>query len=450
MFAIHLEHRSLILTYAAFLLRYNFANYLMEENIQESRFPSGLTILTDHMPAVRSVTLGFFYRVGSRHEPLELNGISHFIEHTVFKGTAKRTALEIAIEQDRLGGNLDAFTTHEETGFAIKVIDDQIEHAFDLIADMLTNPAFDEKELESEQRVIIEEMKMVEDSPEDHLGEIFNEAFFPDHPLGLNIAGSPETVKTFSGEQTRTYHAQIFNASNLVISAAGNVDHKHIVQLAREHFATSDSTTIPSSPAPIPASPILIKQNASLEQAHLLIATPFISARDERRYAADLLANIIGGGTSSRLWQKVREERGLAYSVGASAAMYSDCGVFSVFAGSSPEQTEEVVDISLDELREIVKNGVFETELDLAKQQARASILLSLEDSAVRAATLAQSEITHGRQIPIEETLAKIDAVKLEELQTLARDYFKTELVAFVALGDLNGLKIDRETLFLE
>jgi predicted Zn-dependent peptidase len=316
---------------------------------------------------------------------------------------------------------------------------------------MLTNPEFDEKELESEQRVIIEEMKMVEDSPEDYLGEIFSEAFFPNHPLGLNIAGSPKTVKTFGRERTRTYHEQVFNASNLVISAAGNIEHEHIVELAQDRFANSDSAIIPrSSAAPMPASPILIKQNPNLEQAHLLIATPFISARDDRRYTADLLANIIGGGTSSRLWQKIREERGLAYSVGASAAMYSDCGVFSIFAGSSPEQTEEVVDISIKELREIVKHGVFETELELAKQQARASILLSLEDSAARAATLAQSEITHGRQIPVEETLAKIEAVKLDELQTLAREYFRTELVAFAALGDLNGLKIDRETLLLE
>jgi len=163
----------------------------VKENITETRFDNGLTILTDGMPGVRSATLGFFFRVGSRHEPVELNGISHFIEHTVFKGTAKRSALDIAIEQDRLGGNLDAFTTHEETGFAIKVIDDQLPQAFDLIADMLTAPRFDAADLESEQRVIIEEMKMVEDSPEEFLGEIFSEAYFPGHPLGMSIAGTP-------------------------------------------------------------------------------------------------------------------------------------------------------------------------------------------------------------------------------------------------------------------
>ncbi|HEX2640180.1 MAG TPA: pitrilysin family protein, partial [Pyrinomonadaceae bacterium] len=197
----------------------------MIENIRQTRLENGLTILTDQMPGVRSVTLGFFYRTGARHEPVELNGISHFIEHTVFKGTKRRSALDIAVEQDRLGGGLDAFTTHEETGFAIKVIDDQLENAFDLLADIPINPEFDEKELESEQRVIIEEMKMVEDSPEEYIGELFSEAYFPNHPLGLSIAGTPQTVRTFDRETTAKFHREAYHPGNLVIAAAGNVSH---------------------------------------------------------------------------------------------------------------------------------------------------------------------------------------------------------------------------------
>ena len=420
----------------------------MADNIQETRFSNGLTILTDPMPGVRSATLGFFYRVGARHEPRELHGISHFIEHTVFKGTGKRTALEIAIETDRLGGNLDAFTTHEETGFAIKVIDDRVEQAFELIADILTNARFDEADLKSEQRVIIEEMKMIEDSPEEYLGEIFSEAFFPGHPLGMSIAGTPETVRSFNAERTRKYHNEVFNASNLVISAAGNIDHTQIVDLAQNFLHSSHITHHSSlSATPTLAAPIIIKQNKNLEQAHLVIATPLVSATDERRYAADVLANIIGGGTSSRLWQKVREERGLAYSVGASAVSYQDCGMFSIFAATSPGQVEEVVDLSIAEMSSVVRDGVTADELDLAKQQAVASILLSLEDSAARAATLAQSELTHGRQISVEETLAKLDAVTVDEIQAIAREFFVTENVAFAALGDLKGLKIERERL---
>src|SRR5687768_5031460 len=187
----------------------------MKEDIRETRLPNGLVVLTDRMPGVRSVTLGFFFRAGSRHEPVELNGISHFIEHTIFKGTTKRSALEIAIEQDRLGGNLDAFTTHEETGFAIKVIDDQLHQAFDLIADMLVNPRFDDADLKSEQQVIIEEMKMIEDSPEEYLGDLFSTALFPGHPLGMSIAGTKETVRSFDNEVTRRYHRSVFNPGNL-------------------------------------------------------------------------------------------------------------------------------------------------------------------------------------------------------------------------------------------
>ncbi|MBP7415800.1 MAG: insulinase family protein [Pyrinomonadaceae bacterium] len=419
----------------------------MKEDIQETRLDNGLTILTDRMPGVRSATLGFFFRKGARDEPGDLQGISHFIEHTVFKGTAKRSALDIAIEQDRLGGNLDAFTTHEETGFAIKVIDDQLPRAFDLIADMLVNPRFDDADLKAEQKVIIEEMKMIEDSPEEYLGEIFSEAFFPAHPLGASIAGTPKTVRSFDGETTRKYHNEVFNASNLVIAAAGNVEHSEIVELATQAFGTPSACVGKAAHTPTYAAPILIKQNANLEQAHLVIATPFPSATDTRRYAADVLANIIGGGTSSRLWQKVREERGLAYNVGASSISYQDCGIFSIFAATSPEQVEEVVDLSIAEMRAVVNEGVTEDELELAKQQAVASILLSLEDSASRAAALAQGEMTHGRQIPVEETLANLDAVTTDDIHTLAREFFRTDNVAFAALGDLSNLQIGRGRL---
>ncbi|MBL8181164.1 MAG: insulinase family protein [Blastocatellia bacterium] len=427
----------------------------MKENISETRFDNGLVVLTDKMPGVRSATLGFFFRVGARHEPAGLHGISHFIEHCVFKGTAKRTALDIAIEQDRLGGNFDAFTSHEETGFAIKVIDDQLPKAFDLIADMLTSARFDEKDLKAEQKVIIEEMKMVEDSPEEYLGDLFNEAFFADHPLGRNIAGTPETVKSFKHDNTRSYYEQVFNAANLVISAAGNVEHDSLVELASGKFSTQstqgtqseDVLKISATSAfsalnilpPITATPFVVKQRKDLEQAHLIIATPYPSATDERRYAADVVSNIIGGGTSSRLWQKVREERGLAYSVGASASLYQDCGVFSVYAGTSPEQTGEVVGLVLDEIRDVATNGVTADELELAKQQARASLLLSLEDSASRAAALAQCEMVHGRQISTEETLEKLDAVSLENCANIASEYFVNERIAFAAIGDLEN-----------
>lgn len=421
----------------------------MKEDIRETRLENGIVVLTDKMSGVRSATLGFFYRVGSRNEPDELNGITHFIEHCVFKGTARRSAMDIAIEQDRLGGTLDAFTTHEETGFVIKVIDDQIDAAFDLLADMLTKPKFDDADCVNEQKVIIEEMKMNEDSPEDLLSDIFHHEFFPGHQLGMDITGTPETVRTFDHRRTLEFHSSAFAPGNLVIAAAGNIDHDDLVsKVQSSSFSLSTlEERKPESSIPEPVAPIFIKHREDLEQAHVIIATPMVKASDPRRYAADLLSNILGGGTSSRLWQKIREDRGLAYSVGASTAMYNDIGFFTVSAGTSPEQVEEVIDIVIDELRDIVRNGVTDTELELMKEQTRANVLLGLEDSASRAGSLAQCEMVHGRQIPVEESLANLAAVTVDDIQQLAAECFQTDKIAFVALGDLEGLTVTRERL---
>jgi predicted Zn-dependent peptidase len=423
----------------------------MKEDIQETRLQNGLIVLTDRMSGVRSATLGFFYRVGSRNEPDELNGITHFIEHCVFKGTAKRTALDIAIEQDRLGGNLDAFTTHEETGFVLKVIDDKLDAAFDLLADMLTQSTFDGSELVNERQVIIEELKQNEDSPEDRLSDIFHSEFFPTDPLGLNIAGTPETVRSFDHEITRCFHEQNFTPENLVIVAAGNVEHERIVDLTRSISFSSQATgQARMLAAPATAAPIVVENQEDLEQAHLIIASPTVGAREPERYAADLLASVLGGGSSSRLWQKVREQRGLAYSIGAGAVLFRDCGIFSISAAASPAHIEEITDIIVAELRSVVKEGVTDDELDLHKDQARASILLSLEDSAARAGSLANSELVHSRQISVEETLAAIDAVTVADLQQLAEASFKTESIAYAALGDLDGLRVDRGRLAID
>ena len=420
----------------------------MKENIQVTRLENELTILTDKMPDVRSATIGFWLRRGSRHEPAGLNGIFHFVEHAVFKGTEKRSALDIAVESDKLGGNLDAFTSQETTGFVMKVVDKDLPKAFDLLADMLTSPRFDEKELRREQRVIIEEMKMVEDSPEELLGEIFNTAFFSDHPLGMPIEGTRKTVRAFNQKITKDFHSRAFQPKNLVIAVAGNIEHLRIVELANKFFSSRTAETVEEVfTVPTLAAPILLKKKRDLEQAHFILATPWISAQSPERYAAHLLTSILGGGTSSRLWQAIREKRGLAYSVGASGHTFQDCGIFNIYAATSPEKVGEAVDLSVAELRRVKREGVSDGELALAKDQIAASILLGLEDSGIRAEELARQEIVHGRVIPVAETLRKIENVKAEELQSLAQEYFQTEWIALAALGNLNGLKIKRERL---
>lgn len=424
----------------------------MIDEVQSTKLPNGIAVLTEHMPGLRSVTAGIWVRRGSRHESPELNGICHFIEHSVFKGTRRRSARDIAVETDRLGGHFDAYTTHEMTGFATKVADTAIAQAIDLLADLVANPRFDQEDLVREQRVILEEMKMVEDTPDELLGELFNAAYFPDQPLGRPIEGTKETVTSFDHKKTVAFHAQEFSYPNLVVAAAGNVQHSRLVELIGEAFDGCSGSPgilpqIITDRRPRPAAPILIEQKAELEQAHLVIATPWPSAQSEERYAASLLASVIGGGTSSRLWQKIREDRGLAYSVGAGGSTFSDVGVFTVYAGTSPGQLDEVVDLSLEALRDAVSTLVTDEELNIAKDQAISSILLGLESSSARASTLARQEIIHGRRIPPSEVIERLRSITPEELKAVASEYFKTEALALGALGNLNGFNVDRSRL---
>jgi predicted Zn-dependent peptidase len=420
------------------------------EQVKATRLENGLTVLTDFMPAVRSATVGIWVRRGSRHEQAELNGISHFIEHAVFKGTHKRTALDIATETDRLGGHLDAFTSQGVMGFTMKVRDTALRQAFDLLSDIVANPRFDEEDLEREKRVIIEEMKMVEDTPDEYLMELFNAAYFPNHPLGRPIEGTEKTVSSFNHAKTSEFHKNEFSAKNLIVAAAGNVKHDELVELATKVFSdnkSEDTFGFSGFDAPQAATPILLERKEGLEQAHLIIATPFPSATDEERYAASLLSNVLGGGTSSRLWQSIREERGLAYTIGAGLTAFEDTGVFNAYAGTSPEQLDEVVDLSLEEIRRAVRERVPDDELQLAKDQTVSSILLSLESSGMRAGALVRSEMLHGRYISSDEVIEKIEAVTPDDLQQLAQKFFTTEKMSLGALGDLDGFKVDRARL---
>jgi predicted Zn-dependent peptidase len=270
--------------------------------------------------------------------------------------------------------------------------------------------------------------------------------------LGRPIEGTIETVSSFDRDRTASYHAQEFNSRNLVISAAGNVEHARLVEMAASAFTSRVENQAPVQPvtggnAPEPAAPIMIERKKELEQAHMIIAAPYPAARDEDRYASSLLASVIGGGTSSRLWQAIREERGLAYSVGAGASTFSDVGVFTIYAGASPEHLDEVLDLSLAELRRTVRESVSPDELKLVKDQAVSSILLGLESSSVRSGALARQEIIHGRRVTPDEIISRLEAVTVEDLTRVARRCFKTEWLALGALGNLNGFHVDRARL---
>ena len=422
----------------------------MIDQVQTTRLANGLTILTEHMPGLRSVSLGIWVRRGSRHETPALNGICHFIEHALFKGTERRSARQIATESDRLGGHLDAYTSHEITGFALKVVDTALLQAFDLLADMLANPRFDPDDLTLEQGVIIEEMKMIGDTPDELLNELFHAAYFPGHSLGRPIEGTEQTVSSFDRAITAAFHSAAYSPRNLVVAAAGNVTHAQLVELSTQTFGGGGNEAEAASAvalSPATAAPILIERKNELEQAHLIIASPWPSARSEDRYAASMLGTVMGGGTSSRLWQSIREERGLAYSIGAGGNTYTDIGMFTIYAGTSPAHLDEVLDLSLQELRRAVHEPVATEELQLAKEQAIASVLLSLESSSSRAGALARQEIVHGRRISPEEIIRSIEAVTPEDMQRVARSCFITPALALGALGNLNGFSVDRARL---
>jgi len=421
----------------------------MVDNVQTTRLPNGLTILTEQMPELRSVSLGVWLRRGSRHETSLQNGICHFIEHALFKGTQRRSAHDIATESDRLGGNFDAYTSHEMTGFAAKVVDTEMPRAFDLLSDMLLNPRFDEDDLVKEQKVIIEEMKMIEDTPDELLTELFHAAYFPDHSLGRPIEGTEETVSSFDRSITAEFHARNFVPRNLVIAAAGNVVHDELMGLVMQTFGAQIEAQDSDSDSSLPevAAPILIERKSELEQAHLLIAAPWPCATAEDRYAASMLGTIMGGGTSSRLWQSIREDRGLAYSIGAGGNTFRDIGMFTIYAGTSPAQMDQVFDLALNELRRAVREPVSEDELELAKQQAISSVLLSLESSSTRVGALARQEIIHGRRITPDEIIQSINSVTREAAQQVAQACFTTAALSVGALGNLNGFAVDRARL---
>ena len=427
----------------------HFRNRRMIDHMQITRLANGLTILTEHMPGLRSVSFGIWVRQGSRHETPALNGICHFIEHSLFKGTQRRTAHQIAEESDRLGGHLDAYTTHEMIGFAMKVVDTEMARGFELLADLLLNPKFAEDDLAREQKVIIEEMKMIEDTPDELLTELFHAAYFPGHSLGRPIEGTEQTVSSFDHTTTASFHRQNFAPNNLVIAAAGNVMHSQLEDLVAQNFGISqnDSSVTMTSNSPNVAAPILIERKNELEQAHLIVAAPWPSAKSEDRYVASMLGTIIGGGTSSRLWQKIREERGLAYSIGAGGNTFTDVGMFTIYAGTSPAQMDQVLDLAVEEIRRIVREPVSENELQLAKEQSISSVLLSLESSSARVGALARQEIVHGRRISPDQIIASIERVTREDVQRLAQTCFTTSALALGALGNLNGFAVDRSRL---
>ncbi len=416
--------------------------------IERATLPNGLRIVTEVMPYVRSVSLGVWIGSGSRIEHGPENGISHFIEHMVFKGTKHRSAEDIARSVDSVGGGLDAFTSKELVSFNTKVLDEHLPFALDILADLVLNPVFRESDIEREKGVILEEIKMEADQPEFVLHETFISNFWKGHGLGKPILGTRETVKKFGQEMLFEYYNRIYSPQNILITAAGNLDHDEIVKLIHQSFAgLREGGRLPADCAPRSHAPIILKKKESLEQVHIALGVPAYPLAHELRFPLYVLNTVLGGGMSSRLFQNIREKQGLAYAVYSELNLFSDTGCFTVYAGTAVETSKQVVNSVMQEFRHLKDELIGEEELRRAKDHLKGSLMLSLESTSSRMSNLARQELYFDRFMSLDEMLDSIEAVKRDEVQRIAQEFFRTENIALAMLGRLGDVEITRDDL---
>jgi predicted Zn-dependent peptidase len=417
-------------------------------DIHRHALPNGLVVITETMQHVRSVSVGIWVRNGSRREVLSENGLAHFLEHMVFKGTERRSAEHIAREMDSVGGMLDAFTSKEQICFNAKVLDEHLPIAFDVLADLVLRPKLDSDDVKKERQVVLEEIKMDLDNPEYLLHDLFTRGFWPDHSLGRPILGTPETVRKFDREALRSRFKNWFAPDHIVVTAAGNITHEQVLTLVEKQFGhLKPLLTKEDDPKPTTAAPIQLERKRDLEQVHLCVGVPSLPIAHERRFGVAVLNNLLGGGMSSRLFQNIREKQGLAYAVFSELTPYSDAGMLSVYAGTAKETIGQVLDMTIAEFRAMKESPVSDEELLRAKNHLKGSLMLSLESTSSRMSNLARQELYFHRFSSLDEILASIEAVTREEVQTLAKEFFAPDRIAVTVLGPINGFTVDRSRL---
>src|SRR6266446_6088152 len=434
----------------ALLLEAGWELAMVEEtrNIRREVLPNGLTLITEEMQHIRSVSIGIWIKTGSRDEDLQWNGISHFIEHMVFKGTKNRSAEDIARQVDSIGGNMDAFTAKECVCFNVKVLDEHMPIAFDVLSDLVLKPVFAVEDVARERRVILEEIKMDEDNPDYLVHEIFTQNFWKDHPLGKPILGTKDTVKGFEQPVVLDLYQKRFTPGNLIIAAAGNLKHEPFVDLVAKHFDRMKPVKNGFHSVPPKVVPrITLRNKKSLEQVQICVGVPSHPIAHEKRFASYVLNTLLGGGMSSRLFQNIRERQGLAYAIYSDLNPYRDTGCLGVYAGTSRESATKVVESVIAEFRNLKSAPVPEEEVRRAKDQLKGSLMLSLESSTARMSNLARQEMYFDRFYGLDELIEPIEAVTAEDLKQTADEFFRTDQIAVTVLGNLNGLKLTRDQL---
>jgi predicted Zn-dependent peptidase len=390
------------------------------ETIEVSALDDGLTVVTEAMWDTRSVSLGFWVGTGSVDETPERAGSSHFLEHLLFKGTAARSARQIAQAVDAVGGDMNAFTTKEYTAFYVHLLADDVELGLDILSDIIWAPSFRREEVESERQVILEEILMHNDEPDDLVHDLFSEALWPGHPLGREVLGDADTIGALSRDEIATFHRAHYGPGNLVVAAAGNLTHERIAEgIARRRVGVTGGSS-PQRQAPaVPAGGVVIDTRKT-EQAHLVVGVPGPGRGDEDRHAVGILDHVLGGGMSSRLFQSIREERGLAYSVYSYRLSFEGAGALAVYAGTSPAHAGQVLDLINAELDQVAAEGIRDEELLAAKSHLRGALALGLEDSGSRMSRIGYSQLVHGRVLTVDEIEARMNAVTLDQVNEIA------------------------------
>ncbi len=416
--------------------------------IERAGLPNGIRIVTEVMPHVRSVSLGVWIGSGSRIERGAENGLSHFIEHMLFKGTKNRSAEDIARSVDSVGGGLDAFTSKELVSFNTKVLDEHLPFAFDVLSDLVLNPMFRHEDIEKEKGVILEEIKMEADQPEFVLHETFLSNFWKGHGLGKPILGTRETVKKFEQNMVSDFYSRVYSPSNILITAAGNLKHHEIVRLVADNFSSlSERERPPAGSVPRPHAPIILKKKDSLEQVHIAMGVPAYPLAHAARFPLYVLNTVLGGGMSSRLFQNIREKQGLAYAVYSELNLFSDTGCFTIYAGTGVETAKQVVDSVIHEFRQFKEDLIADEELRRAKDHLKGSLMLSLESTSSRMSNLARQELYFNEFLSMDEMLEKIESVTRDQVQAIAAEFFQPENIAVAMLGRLGDISVTREDL---
>ena len=410
---------------------------------------NGLRLVTEAMPHVRSVSIGVWLTRGSRHECDARSGIAHFVEHMLFKGSTTRSAEDIAQAIDSVGGQIDAFTSKEYAGYYIKVIDEHVPFALDVLSDVVLRPAFAQEDVAREKKVVLEEIKMVEDTPDDLVHELFTQHFWEGHPLGRPILGTRDTVEALTCQALRDHFQASYTARNMIVAAAGNLEHGRIRELVAHAFGS----VARDGPAPEDLAPVLapgvIKRFKDLEQSHICLGTQAYPQSHADRYVSCILNTVLGGSMSSRLFQNIREKRGLAYAVFSGLSAYRDAGMFNVYAGCASESAGEVIDLVVDELRAIKSAPLPPDELRRAKDHLKGNLMLGLESTSARMTHLARQDIYFDRPSTLDETLEGIERVAGEDVQRVAAALFTDGALGVTILGPNDDLDLPIERLAL-